>query len=109
MEEKSGKYKRHRKKKKRIDYRKMKALFLLSAFLFVILCIVILYPRGSRNEIRRFTTSGICGSVNVPAVYRLPIGSDLGSLIMKAEGITFNADIRNIDLNREADNHRNDT
>jgi hypothetical protein len=98
MKEKSGKYKRYRKKKKRIDYRKMKALFLLSALLFVILCIVILFPKGSNNEIRRFTTSGICGSVKVPAVYRLPIGSDLGSLIMKAEGITFNADIRNVDL-----------
>ncbi len=100
MKEKSDKYKRYRKKKKQINYQKMKALFLLSALLlFVILCIVIFFPRGSNNEIRRFTTSGICGSIKVPAVYRLPLGSDLGSLIMKAEGITFNADIRNIDLN----------
>lgn len=42
--------------------------------------------------------AGICGAVTQPAVYTLPEGSDLATLIVKAKGLRHDADIRSIDI-----------
>ncbi len=94
------KNKRHRVTKKPVNYRGIKILFTLCVFIIVTLLIVILLPKVENNDSHRYTTAGICGNIQAPAVYRIPYGSDLGTLILKGGGITFNADIRAIDLNQ---------
>jgi hypothetical protein len=49
---------------------------------------------------KRLISVGICGEVRHDAVYHILEGSDLGQLIRFADGLTYNADIRKLDLNQ---------
>ncbi|MEI6748937.1 MAG: LCP family protein [Bacteroidales bacterium] len=69
-------------------------LFLLSAIL------IFLFSSQQKDTSRKFITVGICGEINHPAVYRALEGSDLAILIRKAKGLTYNADIRKLDMGR---------
>ena len=69
-------------------------LFFFIALFFLLFC------DHQKEIVRKIMTVGICGEINRPAVYRVPEGSDLAQLIRRGNGLTFNADIRRLDLNR---------
>lgn len=86
--------------KNNLYYKRKKSLFLFSILLILLILTATFFPKNENKKIRQFTTAGICGWINTPAVYKLPVGSDLGSLIIQGNGITQNADIRNINLHQ---------
>jgi hypothetical protein len=86
--------------RKIIFWSSLGAIFLGAVF-FIFILPGINWSR-SDNEIR----TGICGAIRQPAVYTMIEGSDLSMLIRRAGGLTPNADISRINLDRVL---RNDT
>jgi anionic cell wall polymer biosynthesis LytR-Cps2A-Psr (LCP) family protein len=83
-------------------YRRRKRLFwVIFILLFLITAILFFFFSNQEKIIQgRIITVGICGEIKRDAVYRMPEGSDLAQLIRKGNGLTINADIRKLDLNR---------
>lgn len=83
-------------------YKRKKLWFWVIIFLLFLLTalLVFLFSSRQRDLTRKIITVGICGEINRDAVYRVPEGSDLAQLIRKGNGLTYNADIRKLDLNR---------
>jgi len=69
-------------------------LLLLSVFFFFIL------PYLSKDKEKKFIRVGICGEVRTEAVYSMVSGADLAMLIRRANGLTPNADIRHLNMDR---------
>lgn len=91
-------YKRSRKYNQ--QYKRKKSLFMFGIISLLIVFVIIIFPNNENKKIQYYTTAGICGCIQTPAVYRLPVGSDIGTLIMHGHGITPNADIQQVDLNQ---------
>ncbi len=88
-----------KKKRHTGKYRKRKACFWITLILLLIASFLLYFfypfkPNGNKQIIR----AGICGAVKQPAVYSIPIGADVSTLIRLAKGITADADITNDDL-----------
>jgi len=92
MHKRSGKYNQ--------QYKRKKILFLFGIISSLLVFVFIIFPKSDTKRIQHFTTAGICGCIHTPAIYRLPVGSDIGTLIMHGNGITPNADIQQVDLNQ---------
>jgi hypothetical protein len=73
-------------------------IFALLILVSALLLFLFSYPKN--YNVRKIITVGICGEINRDAVYRVPDGSDLALLIRKANGLTYYADIRKLDLSR---------
>ncbi len=79
------------------SYRKRAAIFwAVLSLLFIVIILWLLWPFSGKPK-QLDIRAGICGEVNIPAVYTLPEGADLAMLIRRAHGLTYRADIRNID------------
>jgi len=69
-------------------------LLLLSAIFFF------LFPYLGREKERKIIRVGICGEVHIPAVYSMASGADVAMLVRRANGLTPNADIRHVNMDR---------
>ncbi len=96
--QKIGKHSDPYKGRKRWFWAVFILLFVISA---VLLSVFSSRPRELTHVVM---TVGICGEINHGGIYRIPEGSDLAQLIRKGGGLTYNADIRKIDLGRIAKN-----
>jgi anionic cell wall polymer biosynthesis LytR-Cps2A-Psr (LCP) family protein len=87
--------------KSQSGYRGKKMIFIaILAFLFLSAVISILFSQKDKAlSSRQFVSVGVCGCINNSAVYRLPMGADLATLIHTANGISSHGDIRNMNLN----------
>jgi len=83
-------------------YRKRKIWFWSVFILLLFSASGILYycTTPETDNTKGLISVGICGEVNHDAVYHILEGSDLGQLIRFADGLTYNADIRKLDLNQ---------
>jgi anionic cell wall polymer biosynthesis LytR-Cps2A-Psr (LCP) family protein len=82
-------------------YRKKRLFWIIFVLLFLITALsFFLFSKQEKIIQGRIITVGICGEIKRKAVYRVPEGSDLAQLIRKGNGLTINADIRKLDLNR---------
>ena len=89
-------------------YRRSKVifwLFLLILLLIALLLIIFSNPTKTTTPYH-YVTAGICGCVKEQAVYRLPQGADIATLIQYAGGITYNGDIRKVNLDHELQNDK---
>jgi anionic cell wall polymer biosynthesis LytR-Cps2A-Psr (LCP) family protein len=94
------------KMKKKTDpetiYHKRKRWFWLALILiFIGISLVFYYcsiPSADKNT--KVISVAICGEVQHPAVYHIAEGSDLGQLIRAGNGLTYEADIRMLDLSK---------
>lgn len=80
-------------------YRKRKICFWLALILLFLAFILMYfyYPFKSRDN-KHIIRAGICGAVKQPAVYSIPKGADLSTLVRLANGITADANIDDTDL-----------
>ncbi|MCF8218911.1 MAG: LCP family protein [Bacteroidales bacterium] len=101
------KVKRNHRRKKVTNYRKRKVVFLSSLFTLFILILILILLRGCDNNSlkkqKETIRAGICGEVQLPAVYDISADANLSMLIRKANGLTHFADIRNINLDQPID------
>jgi hypothetical protein len=79
---------------------KRKIWFTTILLLLLLLAVWLILYQTDKQEVRNLPTIrvGVCGSIRRPAVYDMPVGSDLSMLIKQAEGLKLNADIRHINL-----------
>ncbi|MFV0538189.1 MAG: LCP family protein [Dysgonomonas sp.] len=88
------------KKKRHIGkYRKRKICFWVTLIVLLIVSFLMYFfyplkPAKNKHIIR----AGICGAVKHPAVYSIPVGADVSTLVRLANGITADADIAHNDL-----------
>lgn len=93
-------YKHYRSKR---QYKRKKNILIIATvvLLFLISLVVLLsgLKQHDKQSNTNYISAGICGAIKKPGVYRLPVNSSLADLLMLGNGLTHNADIRNIDLN----------
>lgn len=89
-----------------VGYRKRKIWFwaILIFLLFSCALLVFLLPLFNREKIAPLIRVGICGEVQTPAVYTMSAGTDVAMLIRRADGLTFNADISHVNLDKMLQN-----
>ncbi len=89
-------------------YRNSKIFFwVFLLLLFMLAVIIILFPDNkNQTSTYHYITAGVCGCVKEQGVYRLPKGADLATLIHYADGITYNGDIRKLNLEQILENNK---
>ena len=82
------------------DFRKRKIAFwmVLAGFIISGLMYWLVLPLIEGKKERVLIRVGICGAVNVPAVYSMKQGSDLGMLIHRGGGLMTSADLQAVNL-----------
>jgi anionic cell wall polymer biosynthesis LytR-Cps2A-Psr (LCP) family protein len=71
------------------------------SLIFIGISLVFYYcstPSAVKNN--NVISVAICGEIQHPAVYHIAEGSDLGQLIRAGDGLTYEADIRKLDLSK---------
>lgn len=84
------------------DFRKRKIAFwmVLAGFIISGLMYWLVLPLIEGKKERVLIRVGICGAVNVPAVYSMKQGSDLGMLIHRGGGLMTSADLQAVNLDQ---------
>jgi anionic cell wall polymer biosynthesis LytR-Cps2A-Psr (LCP) family protein len=83
-------------------YRKRKIWFWLVIIVLLLASAVFFFllPYLNKDKERKIIRVGICGEIRVPAVYSMASGADLSMLVRRAYGLTPNADIRHVNMDR---------
>ncbi|MDO9253918.1 MAG: LCP family protein [Bacteroidales bacterium] len=83
-------------------YRKRKFWFWTAMVLLLLISVVIFFliPYLTKDKEQKLIRVGICGEVHIPAVYTMASGADLSMLVRRAYGLTPNADIRRVNMDR---------
>ncbi|TKG95425.1 LytR family transcriptional regulator [Puteibacter caeruleilacunae] len=89
---------RYPNERRPVNYRRRKIIFISIVCFLCGIAVYLLFPKPEFKSVKRFTTAGLCGCVNKRAVYRLPVGSDLASLIAAGHGLRPSADVSRIDF-----------
>lgn len=83
-------------------YRKRKFWFWAVLVLLLLISVVLFFliPYLTKDKEQKLIRVGICGEVHIPAVYTMASGADLSMLVRRAYGLTPNADIRHVNMDR---------
>lgn len=86
------------------QYKRRKNILVIATIILLFLIGGVVLLSGLDNNNRgagtNYISAGVCGAINKPAVHRLPVNSSLADLVVLGKGLSHNADIRNIDLNK---------
>lgn len=83
-------------------YRKRKFWFWAVLVLLLLISVVFFFliPYLTKDKEQKLIRVGICGEVHIPAVFTMASGADLSMLVRRASGLTPNADIRHVNMDR---------
>lgn len=83
-------------------YKNRKKIFIaITAFVLLAIGVeIIIYALNDKDYNNKHVSVAVCGAVNSPGVYSLPVNSSIGELVSKAKGFALNANMHNVDIEK---------